>query len=102
MTATVAHGPGVLRLHDGQWAERHALCWITSDLPRRAYEHRQGLVPGFTADYGVKTLVWYEQYPTADEAIAAEKRIKRWRRKWKLARIEQANPQWLDLYETLA
>jgi putative endonuclease len=74
---------------------------VTSDLARRIYEHRNGLVPGFTSTHGVKCLVWCEQYPTALEAIAAEKRIKRWRRAWKLKLIEAINPQWRDLYETL-
>ena len=74
---------------------------VTSDLARRVYEHRERLTPGFTAKYGVKTLVWYEDFPTADEAITAEKRIKRWRRSWKLALIEKMNPRWDDLYLTL-
>lgn len=71
---------------------------VTSNLSRRIYEHRKGLVRGFTAEYGVKLLVWYEGFPTALEAIAAEKRIKRWRRPWKLELIERENPQWRDLY----
>ncbi|MGH6909591.1 MAG: GIY-YIG nuclease family protein [Phenylobacterium sp.] len=50
---------------------------------------------------GVKMLVWYEVFPTADEAISSEKRIKRWRRQWKLELIEKMNPLWLDLYLTL-
>ena len=73
---------------------------VTGDLARRAYEHREGLTPGFTTTYGVNRLVWYEHFPTADEAITSEKRIKRWRRAWKLKLIETMNPQWLDLYET--
>ena len=74
---------------------------VTSDLARRVYEHREGLTGGFTAKYGVKQLVWYEVFPTADEAITAEKRIKRWRRVWKLELIEKMNPRWDDLYLTL-
>jgi putative endonuclease len=74
---------------------------MTGDLARRVYEHREGLLPGFTTTYGVKMLVWYEDFPTADEAITSEKRIKRWRRGWKLDLIEKMNPQWLDLYLTL-
>ena len=73
---------------------------MTSDLAGRVYQHREGLTPGFTTKYGVKTLVWYEDFPTADEAISAEKRIKRWRRAWKLQLIEKFNPQWRDLYQT--
>ncbi|MFI4963862.1 MAG: GIY-YIG nuclease family protein [Caulobacterales bacterium] len=71
---------------------------ITSDLARRVYEHREGLVAGFTRQYGVKTLVWAEAFSNVRDAIAAEKRIKRWRRSWKLELIERSNPQWLDLY----
>jgi putative endonuclease len=71
---------------------------VTGDLNRRVWEHREGLIPGFTAKYGVKMLVWCDQLPTALEAIDAEKRIKRWRRAWKLALIERHNPQWRDLY----
>lgn len=74
---------------------------VTSDLAGRVYQHREGATPGFTTRYGVKMLVWYEDFPTADEAISAEKRIKRWRRGWKLELIEKMNPQWLDLYLTL-
>ncbi len=66
-------------------------------MTRRVYEHREGVIRGFTADYNVKMLVWYEAFATAIEAIAAEKRIKRWRRKWKLELIERDNPQWRDL-----
>ena len=53
---------------------------VTGDLSLRVHQHREGLTPGFTTRYGVKRLVWYEDFPTADEAISAEKRIKRWRR----------------------
>jgi putative endonuclease len=74
---------------------------VTNDLSRRVHEHRCGDVPGFTAKYGVKLLVWYEAYTSIDHAIAQEKRIKRWRRAWKLELIERINPEWSDLYETL-
>jgi putative endonuclease len=74
---------------------------VTNELARRVYEHRTGAVPGFTATYGVKMLVWYEPHVSIAEAIAREKRLKRWRRAWKIKLIEEANPQWLDLYETL-
>ena len=73
---------------------------MTSDLAGRIYQHREEATPGFTSRYGVKMLVWYEDVPTADEAIGAEKRIKRWRRVWKEL-VERMNPQWLDLYLTL-
>jgi putative endonuclease len=72
---------------------------MSGDLAYRVYQHREGLMPGFTSKYGVKRLVWYEDFPSADEAITAEKRIKRWRRAWKLELIERKNPAWDDLYE---
>ncbi|MBK9082315.1 MAG: GIY-YIG nuclease family protein [Rhizobiales bacterium] len=75
---------------------------VTSDLSRRAHEHREGLVPGFTARYGCKSLVWYERYEAMTDAIAREKQIKAGSRARKMALIEAMNPQWQDLYETLA
>jgi len=74
---------------------------VTGDLSRRVFEHRENVIGGFSSKYSVTRLVWYELFPTADEAITAEKRIKRWRCPWKLDLIEKLNPQWLDLYETL-
>jgi len=71
---------------------------VTSDLPSRIHEHREGLAPGFTLRYGVKQLVWYESCVRIEDAIQREKNLKRWRRKWKLALIEKANPEWRDLY----
>ncbi|HMG49878.1 MAG TPA: GIY-YIG nuclease family protein [Inquilinus sp.] len=74
---------------------------VTSNLQRRAHEHREGLVPGFTSRYGCKILVWYEPHATMPEAIAREKQIKHRSRKWKLALIEAGNPDWRDLYDDL-
>ena len=74
---------------------------VTNDLLRRVYEHREGLVPGFTKRYGVHLLVHWEEFSEIGEAIAREKRVKRWLRKWKLELIEQNNPSWRDLYEDL-
>jgi putative endonuclease len=74
---------------------------VTSDILRRAWEHREGLIPGFTRDNGVKRLVWYEQHGDVREAIAKEKRLKRRRREWELVLIEEANPQWRDLWDDL-
>lgn len=74
---------------------------VTNDLARRAYEHRAGLVAGFTRKHSIKRLVWYETHSDIDFAIAREKTIKRWPRKWKLAVIEETNLEWDDLYETL-
>ena len=72
---------------------------VTSKLSRRVYEHREGLIPGFTDDYGCKLLVWYEHHERMDEAIAREKQIKSWTRAKKVALIEQQNPAWKDLSE---
>ena len=76
-------------------------CGVTSDLQRRAFEHRAGAVEGFTKRYGCKMLVWYEPHERMDEAIAREKQIKAGSRGKKLALIESMNPDWVDLYETL-
>ena len=72
---------------------------VTNNLARRVYEHKQGLVPGFTTKYRVHLLVHYEPYEDVREAIAREKRVKRWLRKWKLELIEKHNPTWQDLYD---
>jgi len=74
---------------------------VTSDLPRRGYEHREALLDGFTKRYGCKLLVWYEMHDRMDDAIAREKQIKAGSRKKKLALIEATNPGWRDLYEDL-
>jgi putative endonuclease len=74
---------------------------VTSNLARRVSQHRSGVVEGFARDYGVRTLVFVEFHETMEDAIMREKRIKRWRRAWKLALIEQHNPQWRDLYDEL-
>jgi putative endonuclease len=74
---------------------------VTSNLPKRAFEHREGLVKGFSAKYRCKMLVWYELHETMIEAITREKQIKAGNRKNKLALIEGFNPEWRDLYETL-
>jgi putative endonuclease len=75
---------------------------VTSDLLQRAWQHREGLLPGFTARYGCKLLVWYERHDNMTSAIEREKQIKAGPRKKKLALIEASNPEWLDLYEALA
>ncbi len=72
---------------------------VTNDLRRRVHEHREGLVEGFTKDYAVKLLVWFEAFGAIEAAILREKAIKRWRRAWKLALIETQNPQWRDLWD---
>jgi putative endonuclease len=74
---------------------------VTSDLPRRIWEHREGLYPGFSKKYGLKLLVWCERFDDIAEAIAQEKRMKNWLRAWKVKVILQMNPEWRDLYEEL-
>ena len=74
---------------------------VTNDLARRVHEHRIGAVDGFTKKHNVKRLVWYETHSDVEVAIAREKTIKRWRRRYKLYVIEQMNPDWDNLYETL-
>jgi putative endonuclease len=74
---------------------------VTSDLPRRMFEHKTDLVEGFTKRYRVHTLVYAEFYATMEQAISREKRIKTWRRKWKIELIEQLNPTWRDLFDEL-
>lgn len=72
---------------------------VTSDLSGRVSIHVQELVPGFTAKYRVHHLVYYETHETMDAAIAREKRLKKWNRLWKIRLIEQANPEWVDLFD---
>jgi putative endonuclease len=71
---------------------------VTNDRLRRVSEHRDGVIPGFTRKYGVKRLVYWEQYGDIREAIAREKTLKRWRRDRKRALIEEKNPNWTDLF----
>jgi putative endonuclease len=74
---------------------------VTSDIGRRAHEHREGLVPGFTKRYGLKRLVYMEFHERIADAIQRESNIKHWPRAWKVRLILDANPGWNDLYETL-
>ena len=74
---------------------------VTNDLARRMQQHREGAVPGFTRTHGVTRLVHAEPYDDILTAIEREKRLKRWRRAWKLALIEKDNPGWRDLYPDL-
>jgi len=71
---------------------------VTSDLVKRVWEHKNHLAEGFTKRYGVRTLVWFERHETMESAIAREKAIKEWKRRWKLELIEGQNPDWRDLY----
>ncbi len=83
---------------------RHGMLYVgvTNDIVRRAWEHREGLVPGFTKTHGLKLLVHFEEFADINEAIHREKRLKHWKREWKVALIERANVEWDDLYSTLA
>ena len=71
---------------------------VTNDLMRRIYEHKHGLVKGFTKDYKVDILVYYDAFPDPNSAITREKQLKNWHRQWKLNLIEGTNPYWRDLY----
>ncbi|WP_137045952.1 GIY-YIG nuclease family protein [Pseudolabrys sp. FHR47] len=74
---------------------------VTSDIAKRVYEHRQGVVKGFTTRYGLKRLVYYERFDDIRDAIQREKTIKHWPRAWKVRLIHAMNPAWDDLYDTL-
>ena len=75
---------------------------VTSDLVKRVWQHKEGFVEGFTKEYGVKQLVWYEQHDSAEAAITREKQLKKWNRAWKIELIQTMNPYWNDLYEDIA
>jgi putative endonuclease len=74
---------------------------VTSDLIKRIYEHKSRLIDGFTKHYGVHRLVYYEIAENAEAALLRERQIKKWRRVWKLKLIEEGNPEWQDLYDSL-
>ncbi len=75
---------------------------VTSDLVARIWQHKTKAVAGFTARYGCDRLVYFEMLDSAEAAITREKQMKEWRRAWKIALIEEANPDWLDLYPSIA
>jgi putative endonuclease len=74
---------------------------VTSDLVKRVWEHKNHVVDGFTKQYEVDQLVWYEVHETMESAIQREKAIKEWQRVWKIELIEKFNPDWKDLYDTV-
>ena len=74
---------------------------VTSNLIKRIWQHKNGVVKGFTERYSVHQLVWYELHETMESAIRKEKMLKNWKRVWKLELIERSNPNWQDLYETI-
>ena len=73
----------------------------TTDLSRRVWEHREKLTSGFTSEYDVTMLVWYQHYDRVIDARHREDKIKKWRREWKMKLIEEMNPEWRDFYEDL-
>ena len=74
---------------------------VTNDLVRRVYQHQNRITKGFTSQYKVHRLVWFETYDNPTSAIEREKEIKKWRREWKINLIERDNPNWDDLYESI-
>ena len=74
---------------------------VTNNLVRRIHEHKTKVVPGFTAQYNVVRLVWFESYDDPTNAITREKDTKKWRRDWKIRLIEEDNPEWLDLHPSI-
>jgi len=74
---------------------------VASNLPARVWQHRNGAVAGFTRDYRVHLLVYYELHQTMYAAITREKQLKKWNRGWKLRLIERHNPEWMDLWEMI-
>jgi len=71
---------------------------VTSDLAQRIWQHREGLIPGFSKRYGCKTLVWWAYYPNLHDARTREVQMKRWKRAWKIELIGKDNPDWRDLW----
>jgi putative endonuclease len=74
---------------------------VTGNLLNRVVTHREELLAGFTARYHIHRLVYFEQFDSPSDAILREKRIKKWRREWKIALIEKANPSWDDLFDSI-
>jgi putative endonuclease len=74
---------------------------VTSNLVARTWQHRNHVVEGFTSRYDVTLLVWYELHETMESAILREKQIKKWNRAWKLRLIQESNPRWLDLWDSI-
>jgi putative endonuclease len=84
-------------------SRRHGTLYlgVTSNLLKHVWEHKNKVAPGFTTTYGVDQLVWYEAHSNVTAAITREKQLKKWRRDWKIALIEEQNPDWRDLCETI-
>jgi putative endonuclease len=84
-------------------SERNGTLYIgvTSDLVKRVWEHKNDLVEGFTKRYSVHNLVWFELHESMNSAIEREKKMKEWKRAWKIRLIEENNPNWNDLYDSI-
>ena len=74
---------------------------VTSNLIQRVWQHKQGIIEGFSQRYGAKSLVYFEQHESMKSAILREKQIKKWRRQWKQTLIVEQNPNWGDLWESI-
>jgi putative endonuclease len=98
---TLSNGQELLRVHSCKRKERDALHRRHERLSTSRLEHRESEVSGFTKKYGVKMLVYFEEFGGIDFAIGRETRLKKWKRRWKIELIEKANPDWLDLYEKI-
>jgi len=72
---------------------------MTDDLARRIWMHREGVLPGFTKEYGVTILVWYEMHESRESAFQRERAMKKWNRAWKIELTQKMNPEWRDLYD---
>ena len=85
-------------------SKRHGTLYVgvTGNLARRVNDHKEDLREGFTKKYGVHLLAWFEEFGDINDTILREKRIKKWRRAWKLELIEKMNPDWIDLFEQIA
>ncbi|MGE0062973.1 MAG: GIY-YIG nuclease family protein [Xanthobacteraceae bacterium] len=75
---------------------------MTDNLVKRIWQHREGVVEGFTNRYGLKLLVWFETHESRESAFARERQMKKWNRAWKLQLIDKQNPEWRDLWNDIA
>ena len=74
---------------------------VTSNLTKRIWEHQNNMVEGFTKRYNIHMLVWFELHESSESAITREKRLKKWKRNWKITLIENDNPTWTNLYHSI-
>lgn len=93
------HEPPQLRLHPCQRTLRHAVHRLHHGIVKRTWQHKGEVFPGFTKQYGVHILVWYEIHEELMAAATREKQIKHWKRAWKVRLVSESNPHWRDLYD---